>query len=292
MRVSKAVIPAAGLGTRFLPSTKAQPKEMLNVVDKPAIQYAVEEAVRAGIDDILIVTGRGKGAIEDHFDRSVELEGLLERKGSTEDLEDVRRIAEMATVHYVRQQEQRGLGHAVLQAERHVGSQAFAVLLPDEIIPAEGGLLERLVDAHERYGGSTVAVMEVPGDEIRHYGAVQPEPVGESLVQILDFVEKPEPAQAPSNLASFGRYILTPEVLQELHRTGPGAGGEIQLTDAIRSVAQRQPAYAYIFAGRRYDIGQKLGYLRATIELAAAREDLGPGFRELLRDLAARERLL
>jgi UTP--glucose-1-phosphate uridylyltransferase len=292
MTVRKAVIPAAGLGTRFLPATKASPKEMVTVVDRPAIQYVVEEAARAGIDDVLIITGRGKSPIADHFDRSIELERALEAKGDVRMLETLRAISELADIHFVRQKEPLGLGHAVLQAKRHVGREPFAVLLPDEIIPDDEKLLESLIGVYERYGRSVVAVMEVPHDEIRFYGAVKPEPVEENLVRMLDFVEKPEPKDAPSNLGSFGRYVLAPEVFDELERTEPGTGGEIQLTDAINALAKRQTVYAYIFDGRRFDIGRTPGFLRATVELAADRTDVGEGFRDFLGEFALRKKLV
>ena len=290
--IRKAVIPVAGLGTRFLPATKAQPKEMLPVVDKPAIQYVVEEAVQAGIDDILIITGRGKRSLEDHFDRSLELEAVLEQKGERETLESIRAISEMADIHYVRQKQPRGLGHAVLVAEKHVGREPFAVLLGDDIVSEDSGLLRKMMAIYDRYGRSVVAVQEVPREEVRFYGIVEPEHVEENLVRILDFVEKPLPEDAPSNLASIGRYILTPEIFEALKETPTGAGGEIQLTDAIRAMAQKQTVYAFIYEGGRYDVGRKLDYLRATVELAIEREDLGKKFREFLTDLVVRKKLL
>jgi UTP--glucose-1-phosphate uridylyltransferase len=292
MTVRKAVIPAAGLGTRFLPATKAQPKEMLPVVDKPAIQYVVEEAVRAGITDILIITGRGKRSIEDHFDRSLELESALQGRGDASQLEAIVAISEMADIHYVRQREAKGLGHAVSVAEKHVGSEPFAVLLGDELMSAEGKLLEKMIHVYDRYGRSVIAVQEVPMDEIRNYGSIQPEPVEENLVRILDFVEKAAPEVAPSNLASIGRYILTPQIFDVLKQTEPGTGGEIQLTDAIRSLAKRQTVYAYLYDGGRWDIGRKLDFLRATVEIASEREDLGKEFREFLSEVAIRKKLL
>ena len=290
MSVTKAVIPAAGLGTRFLPATKAQPKEMLPVVDKPAIQYVVEEAVAAGITDILIITGRGKRSIEDHFDRSFELEYFLEQKGDTRKLEGVRAISEMADIHYIRQKQPLGLGHAVLIAERHIGDQPFAVLLGDDIIGEP--LLNRMVSVHERYGRSVIALQEVPQEEIRFYGAVKPEAVEENLVKVVDIVEKPEPAVAPSNLAAIGRYVFTPAIFDELHRTTPGVGGEIQLTDAIRGLTATQAVYGYVFDGVRYDIGKKIDYLRATVELGADREDLGEEFRDFLAEFVTRRKLV
>jgi UTP--glucose-1-phosphate uridylyltransferase len=290
MPVTKAVIPAAGLGTRFLPATKAQPKEMLPVVDKPAIQYVVEEAVAAGINDILIITGRGKRSIENHFDRSFELEYWLEQKGDTAKLNAVRAISEMADIHYIRQKQPLGLGHAVLTAERHVGDQPFAVLLGDDIIGDP--LLPKMVGAYEQYGRSVIALQEVPREEIRFYGAVSPEPVEEHLVKVLDIVEKPDPAAAPSNLAAIGRYVFTPEIFGELRRTKPGVGGEIQLTDAINALTQMQAVYGYLFEGTRYDIGKKIDYLRATVEMASEREDLSGEFREFLAEFVTRTKLV
>jgi UTP--glucose-1-phosphate uridylyltransferase len=290
--VRKAVIPAAGLGTRFLPATKAQPKEMLPVVDKPAIQYVVEEAVRAGIRDILIITGRGKRSLEDHFDRSFELEHYLESGGKFDQLKEMQAIAEMADIHYVRQGEPRGLGHAVAAAREHVSGEPFAVLLGDDIMTAESTILEEMLGAYARYGRSVVALKEFPLEEISAYGCVRSEPAGEDLVRILDIVEKPKPEDAPSNLAVMGRYVFTPEVFDTLERVRPGAGGEIQLTDAIGLLLADQTIYGHVFTDGRYDIGDKLDYLRATVELALARDDLGPGFRKFLGDLARRENLI
>ena len=290
MRVTKAVIPAAGLGTRFLPATKAQPKEMLPVVDKPAIQYVVEEAVASGITDILIITGRGKRSLENHFDRSFELEYWLENKGDDEKLNAVRAVSEMADIHYIRQKQPLGLGHAVLTAERHVGDQPFAVLLGDDIIGEP--LLQRMLAVYGQYGRSVIALQEVPQEDIRFYGAATPEPVDENLVKVLDIVEKPDPASAPSNLAAIGRYVFTPEIFGELRKVSPGVGGEIQLTDAINSLAKTQVVYGYLFDGTRYDIGKKLDYLRATVELAAEREDLGEEFREFLAEFVTRKKLV
>ena len=290
MRVTKAVIPAAGLGTRFLPATKASPKEMLPVVDKPTIQYVIEEAVAAGITDILIVTARGKRSIEDHFDRSFELERLLEAKGETDTAEAMRAIGDMADIHYIRQKEAKGLGHAVLVAERHVGGDPFAVLLGDNIMADP--LLQPMIKIYEEYGRSVISLQEVPREEIRHYGSAACESVGENLVKILDIVEKPTPEDAPSNLASLGRYILTPEVFEALHKTLPGVGGEIQLVDAITALAVEQAVYGYLYEGSYYDIGKKLDYLRATVEIAAEREDLGAEFRSFLADFAMRRKLV
>jgi UTP--glucose-1-phosphate uridylyltransferase len=291
MKVRKAVIPAAGLGTRFLPATKAQPKEMLPLVDKPAIQYVVEQAVGVGIQDILIITGRGKRTLEDHFDRSHELEWRLEQSGKFDDLKAVREISDMAMIHYIRQKEPAGLGAAVAMAEPHVGGAPFAVLLGDDIIPS-GDLLRKMIDVYDRYGRSVIAGMEVPRSEIHLYGAITPEFVEEDLARVLSIVEKPAPEAAPSNLAAIGRYVLTPEIFDALRETPPDKGGEVQLTDAINLLAQQQTVYTYIFEGVRYDIGKKLDYLRATVELAIDRDDLGPDFRAFLGDLVQRRKLI
>jgi UTP--glucose-1-phosphate uridylyltransferase len=292
VKVQKAVIPAAGLGTRFLPATKAQPKEMLPVVDKPAIQYVVEEAVRTGITDILIVTGRGKRTLEDHFDRSFELEHYLESSGKHEDLKAVREISEMASIHYIRQANPAGLGDAVAHAEHHVGGEPFAVLLGDDIVAVGEPLLERMINVYERYGRSVLAVQEVRREHIHLYGAIKPEWVEDDLARVIDIVEKPPPEEAPSNLAAIGRYVLTPEIFDAIRETTPDAGGEVQLTDALRLLAREQAVYAYRFEDGRYDIGKKLDYLRATVEMAVEREDLGPGFRAFLADLVQRKKLI
>ena len=282
--VTTAVIPAAGLGTRFLPATKAQPKEMLPVVDKPAIQYVVEEAVRAGIDDILIITGRGKRSLEDHFDRNFELEYFLGEKGKHDQRDQLVDIAELADIHYVRQGEPLGLGHAIAVARKHVGDNPFAVLLGDEWMSAESQLLEGMIATYERYNRSVVALKEVSPEEISRYGCAKPEPVSDRLVQILDLVEKPDPAVAPSNLAVMGRYVLTPEIFEALERIEPGSGGELQLTDAIALLLQSQAVYGYTFTEGRYDTGQVLDYLKVIVELASERDDLGPEFRAFLAD--------
>ncbi|MGH2658516.1 MAG: UTP--glucose-1-phosphate uridylyltransferase GalU [Actinomycetota bacterium] len=292
MKVRKAVIPAAGLGTRFLPATKAQPKEMLPIVDKPAIQYVVEEAVRAGVSDILIITGRGKRSIEDHFDRSFELEHFLETKGKFDELKEVREISEMAMIHYIRQRDPLGLGHAVLVAEDHVAGEPFAVLLGDDIISERTPLLQEMLKVHERYGRSVIAVQEVPRSEIGLYGAIQPEFIEERLARIVSIVEKPAPDEAPSNLAAIGRYILTPEIFDSLRSIAPGKGGEVQLTDAINLLGQEQAVYAYVFDDGRFDVGNKLDYLKATVELAVDRDDVGEGLREYLADLVQRKKIL
>ncbi len=287
MKVRKAVVPAAGLGTRFLPASKAQPKEMLPVVDKPAIQYVLEEAVRAGLEDILIVTGRGKGAIEDHFDRAWELEEVLRSKGDADKLEAVRAVAELADVHYIRQKMPLGLGHAVGVAERHVGHEPFAVLLGDDLIAEQETLLGDLLGAYERHGTSVVAAMEVEREQIKSYGAIAPadEEIEPGVWRMADIVEKPDPEQAPSNLAAIGRYVLGPEVFDALRETAPDAKGEIQLTDALRRLTRTPGAgvLALRFTGTRYDVGDKNDYLRATVELASRRDDVGPAFVAFLR---------
>jgi UTP--glucose-1-phosphate uridylyltransferase len=295
VKIKKAVIPAAGLGTRFLPATKAQPKEMLPVVDKPAIQYVVEEAVRTGIEDILIVTGRGKRTLEDHFDRSFELEYYLEQAGKHEELKAIRGVSEMASIHYIRQRDPLGLGAAVAVAEPHVAGAPFAVLLGDDIVvtpPGHEPPLQRMIEVYERYGRSVVAVQEVPRSDINLYGAVRPEFIEDDLARIVDIVEKPAPEEAPSNLGVIGRYVLTPEIFDALRETAPGSGGEVQLTDAIGQLAREQAVYALVFDGIRFDIGKKLDYLRASIELAVDRDDIGPGLREYLSDLVQRKKLL
>jgi UTP--glucose-1-phosphate uridylyltransferase len=288
-KVRKAVIPAAGLGTRFLPATKAQPKEMLPLVDKPAIQYVVEEAVSVGITDILVITGRGKRSLEDHFDRSFELEYYLEEGGKLAELEEMRRIAEMADIHYVRQGEPRGLGHAVLVASEHVGDMAFAVLLGDDIMHPDAGVLPGMLDVFERYGHSVIALKEVPAQDISSYGCAQVKPLQGNVVQVADLIEKPSPEEAPSNLAVMGRYIFGPEIFEVLAETKPGRGGEIQLTDAIKTLAEQEPVYGWTFRNGRFDVGNKLDYLQATVDLALEREDIGPAFRSYLVERLGRE---
>ncbi|MFO7279907.1 MAG: UTP--glucose-1-phosphate uridylyltransferase GalU [Thermoanaerobacterales bacterium] len=287
--VRKAVIPAAGLGTRFLPATKAQPKEMLPVVDKPAIQYVVEEAVRAGIEDILIITGRGKRSLEDHFDRSIELEVALEQAGKHEQLNEVRGLADLADIHYVRQGEARGLGHAVSVARKHVGDEPFVVMLGDDIMDERSTVLEDMIDVFERTGHSVVAFKAFPLEEMSSYGCADPEPTDdERLVRLRGIVEKPRPEEAPSNLAVMGRYLFTSDIFDAIDRTKPGVGGEIQLTDAIAILLSEQPVYGYVFDEGRFDIGKKIDYLRATVELALDREDLGPEFRAYLAEMVRR----
>jgi UTP--glucose-1-phosphate uridylyltransferase len=289
--VRKAVIPAAGLGTRFLPATKAQPKEMLALVDKPAIQYVVEEAVRSGITDILVITGRGKRSLEDHFDRSFELEYYLEQGGKHDLLKQMQAIADMADIHYVRQGEPKGLGHAVATARQHVGDEPFAVLLGDDLMHERAGVLDDMLSVHERHGTSVVALKEVEPKEIPFYGCVAVERVDDRLVRILDIVEKPAAEEAPSNLAVMGRYVFTPAIFAALEQVKPGKGGEIQLTDGIKLLLAGETVHGWSFKEGRFDIGNKLDYLRATVELALEREDVGPAFRAYLSELAKRENL-
>jgi UTP--glucose-1-phosphate uridylyltransferase len=289
-KVRKAVFPAAGLGTRFLPATKAQPKEMLPIVDKPIIQYGVEEAIQSGIRNIIMVTGRGKSAIEDHFDVSFELENLLETRGKKELLAIVRSISDMINVSYVRQKEALGLGHAVLRASELVGDEPFAVVLADDVIEAPVPCLRQLLDVYGFFGAPVLAVMEVPRESISSYGAIDAEPVSHNgsndrVYRIRSMVEKPKPEDAPSNLAIIGRYVLTPEIFDSLQAIDPGSGGEIQLTDALRHLLNRRPIYAVRFEGTRYDAGDKLGFLKATVEYALRRSDLGGPFRAYLKAL-------
>lgn len=288
MQIRKAVFPAAGLGTRFLPATKAQPKEMMPLVDKPLIQYVVEEAVASGIHNITIVTGRGKNAIEDHFDVSFELERVLEKRGKNAELAEMQEISSMANVSYVRQKEALGLGHAIMMAMESVGEEPFAVLLGDDIIDSETPCLKQMMDLFNKLQSSMIATCRVPPDELSHYGIIQGyevEGFGGRVYRIQDVVEKPDAAEAPSDLAIIGRYLLTPEIFQALERTDVGHGSEIQLTDAIHLLLEQQPVYAYLFEGTRYDAGDKVGFLKATVEFALKRDDLGTDFREYLRSL-------
>jgi UTP--glucose-1-phosphate uridylyltransferase len=284
-RVRKAVLPAAGLGTRFLPVTKSIPKEMLPLVDKPAIQYVVEEAVRAGITDVLVVTGRGKGAIEDHFDRNVELELVLARTGKTALLEEVVAADRLADVHFVRQHEARGLGHAVSVAEPHVGQEPFVVMLGDDIMVDDAALLTRMLAVHEETGAAVLALMEVTPAEISAYGACTAEPVGDDVVRARGVVEKPKPEEAPSNLAVIGRYVFTPGIFDAIRDTAPGVGGEIQITDAIGLLLEREPVYGVTFSAGRYDAGKKVDFLRANLELGLARDELRAEIEDMLRTL-------
>jgi UTP--glucose-1-phosphate uridylyltransferase len=289
-KVRKAVFPAAGLGTRFLPATKAMPKEMLPLVDKPIIQYGVEEAIRSGIQNIIIVTGRGKTAIEDHFDVSFELENLLESRGKKELLTIVRAVSDMIDVSYIRQKEALGLGHAVLRAADLVGPEPFACVLADDVIESDVPCIRQLLDIYEFFNAPVLAVMEVPKENISAYGVVDAEPIqhngtNDRVFRIRDLVEKPSADRAPSNLAIIGRYVLTPEIFGSITSIQPGSGSEIQLTDALKHLLRSRPIYACRFEGKRYDAGDKLGFLKATVELALRRHDLGGEFREYLRGL-------
>lgn len=288
--VRKAVVPAAGLGTRFLPATKATPKEMLPIVDKPAIQYVLEEAVSAGLEDVLMITGRSKRSIEDHFDRAYELEETLQAKGDHERLDAVRGSSDMAQMHYVRQGDPKGLGHAVLCAAAHVGNEPFAVLLGDDLIGSREHLLQRMIDVRQQRGGTVVALMEVPEEQVSLYGCAAVRATDEEdVVSVLDLVEKPALDEAPSRWAVIGRYVCDPEVMEVLSRTEPGRGGEIQLTDALRELARRPagassgPVHGVLFRGKRYDTGNKLDYLRTVVEFAAERPDLAVDFMPWLK---------
>ena len=283
MSIRKAVIPAAGLGTRFLPATKAVPKEMLPVVDTPAIQFVVEEAVAAGLDDVLMITGRSKRALEDHFDRVVELELALEAKGDTAKLAAVQESTHLAGVHYVRQGDPKGLGHAILVAAEHVGDEPFAVLLGDDLIDPRDPLLSQMIEVQQREGGNVVALMEVPKDQISMYGCAAVTGSGD-VVEITALVEKPPVDEAPSNLAIIGRYVLSPTVFEVLRRTPPGRGGEIQITDAMQLMIGMEPLHGVVFRGRRYDTGDRLDYLKTVVRLASEREDLGPELLSWLRE--------
>jgi UTP--glucose-1-phosphate uridylyltransferase len=286
MKVRKAVFPAAGLGTRFLPATKAQPKEMLPLVDKPTIQYVVEEAVASGLQEIIIVTGRGKRAIEDHFDASFELEYYLNDRGKMDELAQIKTISELASVSYVRQKEPRGLGHAILCAQSLVGKEPFAVFLGDDIVTSETApCMRQLLDVFERYDGPVIAVERVPRERIHQYGVIAGRPLGDNVYEITDLVEKPAPAEAPSDLAIIGRYVLTPDLFPILAETAEDRSGEIQLTAGLRTLRSRRPMYALAFEGKRYDTGDKLGFLKATVEFALARPDLADEFRAYLKSL-------
>jgi UTP--glucose-1-phosphate uridylyltransferase len=287
-KIRRAVFPAAGLGTRFLPATKAQPKEMLPLVDKPIIQYAVEEAVAAGLANLVIITGRGKNAIEDHFDISYELEKILEERGKSDLLSQVRAVSEMVHIAYVRQKEALGLGHAVLIARDLMNSEPFAVLLGDDVIVGEVPCIRQMMDIYDDREAGVVAVMEVPPEETSRYGIVKARELPNThgrLFEVLDMVEKPSVKEAPSNLAIIGRYILTPGIFETLEETGKGSGGEIQLTDGLRRLLSREKILAYKFRGKRHDAGDKLGFLQATVEFALKNEELGPAFREYLKAL-------
>lgn len=282
MNVKKAIIPAAGLGTRFLPATKAQPKEMLPIVDKPTIQYIIEEAVASGIEEILIITGRNKRAIEDHFDKSVELEQELEAHNKQELLTMVREISNMVNIHYIRQKEPKGLGHAISCAKTFVGKEPFAVMLGDDVVDSKTPCLKQLIDCYKEYKTTILGVQEVPINDVSKYGIVKGMPIEDGVYKVKDLIEKPKVEEAPSNIAILGRYIITPQIFDILDNTVPGKGGEIQLTDALRVLIQNEAMYAYNFEGRRYDVGDKLGFLEATVEFALKREELKKPFMEYL----------
>jgi UTP--glucose-1-phosphate uridylyltransferase len=292
VRVRKAVIPAAGLGTRFLPATKAQPKEMLPLVDTPIIQYVVQEAIESGIEDIIIITGRTKRAIEDHFDRSVELETFLSNANKQGLLSEVRELGSLADIHFVRQKEQLGLGHAVYQARRHIGNEPFAVLLGDEVYTGQPPCLAQLINQYQQVNASVIGVQQVALEDVHRYGIIQPQQVGPRLYKALDLVEKPDPTTAPSNFAIIGRYVLDPQVFDVLENTGPGRNGEIQLTDALKVLSETKGVYGFNPDTTRYDVGERLGYLIASLEFGLSRPDLGPALRQYLvslaRDLAAK----
>ena len=289
MKVHKAIIPAAGLGTRFLPATKAQPKEMLPIVDKPTLQYIIEEAVDSGIEEILIITGRNKKPIEDHFDKSIELELELETKGKLDLLAEVRKISDMVNIHYIRQKEPRGLGHAVHCAKSFIGDEPFAVLLGDDIVHAEKPCLKQMIEAYQEYKTSILGVQEVPREDVSKYGIVEGKHIEGRVYKVRNLVEKPSIQAAPSNVAILGRYIINPTIFEILEHTKPGKGGEIQLTDALRELAQHEDMYAYNFEGRRYDVGDKQGFLEATVEFALRRADLREEFLKYLMMITERE---
>lgn len=286
MKVRKAVIPAAGMGTRFLPATKAQPKEMLPIVDKPTIQYIIEEAVASGIEEILIITGRNKRAIEDHFDKSVELEMDLKRKQKDDLLDIVESISNMANIYYIRQKEPKGLGHAILCAKTFVGNEPFAVMLGDDVVDAEKPCLKQLIDVYNEYKTTILGVQEVDRNDVSKYGIIAHKHIEDRVYKVKDLVEKPRIEEAPSNIAILGRYIITPPIFDILERTSPGAGGEIQLTDALKELLKSEAMYAYNFVGRRYDVGDKLGFLQATVEFALKRDDLKYDFARYLYNLS------
>ncbi|HEY5563201.1 MAG TPA: UTP--glucose-1-phosphate uridylyltransferase GalU [Clostridiaceae bacterium] len=285
MKVKKAIIPAAGLGTRFLPATKAQPKEMLPIVDKPTIQYIIEEAVNSGIEEILIITGRNKRAIEDHFDKSVELENELESHGKEELLSMVRDISNMANLYYIRQKEPKGLGHAIGCARTFVGNEPFAVMLGDDVVDSKVPCLKQLIDCFDEYKTTILGVQEVPKEEVSKYGIVKGMYIEDRVYKVKDLIEKPKIEEAPSNIAILGRYIITPQIFDILSRTKPGKGGEIQLTDALKILITNEAMYAYNFEGRRYDVGDKLGFLQATVEFALKRDELKDQFSQYLKSL-------
>ncbi|NMB33623.1 MAG: UTP--glucose-1-phosphate uridylyltransferase GalU [Clostridium sp.] len=285
MKVRKAIIPAAGLGTRFLPATKAQPKEMLPIVDKPTIQYIVEEAIKSGIENIIIISGRSKRAIEDHFDKSYELEQELKNKGQDELLKQVKDISNLADIHYIRQKEARGLGHAIHCAKSFIGNEPFAVLLGDDIVDSKTPCIKQLMDVYNEYKTTVLGVQQVLKEDVSKYGIVGGRLVDDKVYKVKDLVEKPDQKDAPSNIAILGRYIITPQIFEHLEKIKPGKGGEIQLTDALKSLIQQEAMYAYEFTGKRYDVGNKLGFLQATVEFALERDELKEDFREYLKTM-------
>jgi UTP--glucose-1-phosphate uridylyltransferase len=285
MKVKKAIIPAAGLGTRFLPATKAMPKEMLPIVDKPTIQYIIEEAVASGIEEILIITGRNKKSIEDHFDKAIELELNLQKGGKQDLLDIVNQSTDMANIHYIRQKEPKGLGHAISCAKAFVGNEPFAVMLGDDIVDSEVPCLKQLIDAFEEKQASILGVQEVKRENVNKYGIVKGAQISDRVYKVEDLVEKPKVEEAPSNVAILGRYIITPEIFNILENTQPGKGGEIQLTDALKTLISKEEMYAYVFEGRRHDVGDKLGFLQATVEYALKRDDLKDEFKEYLQSI-------
>ncbi|PXW92021.1 UDP-glucose pyrophosphorylase [Streptohalobacillus salinus] len=287
-KVKKAIIPAAGLGTRFLPATKAMPKEMLPIVDKPTIQYIIEEAVASGIEDIIIVTGKHKRAIEDHFDHTPELEANLKAKGKTELLEKVEQASNLADIHYIRQKEPKGLGHAVWCARKFIGDEPFAVLLGDDLVESDTPCLKQLIDQYEATNSSVIGVQQVDNDKTDRYGIVDPGEKVDRLYKVNNFVEKPKLGTAPSNLAIMGRYIFTPEIFDFLDKQEVGAGGEIQLTDAIQMLNEIQQVYAYDFEGKRYDVGEKLGFVQTTIEFALKNKEIGNDVKQMILDISKR----
>ncbi len=282
MKIRKAVIPAAGWGTRFLPATKAQPKEMLPIVDKPAIQYIIEEAVASGIEDIIFITGRNKKALEDHFDRSMELEVFLEEKGKADLAEAIRKISNLADINYIRQKEARGLGHAIMCARKFIGNEPFAVLLPDDIIDSEVPCLKQMMAVYSSSGGNVIAIQEVSDQDVNKFGIIKGEPVSDNLYTIRDLVEKPHQSAAPSRLAVIGRYIISAKVFSLLERVKPGAGGEIQLTDALRQLCRTETMHGYKFTGTRFDVGDKFGFLQANIRFGLANGDFGGNLKEFI----------
>ncbi len=290
MKVRKAIIPAAGLGTRFLPATKAQPKEMLPIVDKPTLQYIIEEAVASGIEEILIITGRNKSSIEDHFDKSVELELALEKSGKKELLEKVRKISDMVNIHYIRQKEPKGLGHAIHCAKSFIGNEPFAVMLGDDIVEGQVPCLQQMIDVYNEYKTTILGVQPVIEEDINKYGIVSGKQIEDNIYKVKDLVEKPSKEEAPSNIAILGRYIISSSIFDILEHTKPGKGGEIQLTDALKELAKHEAMYAYTFEGRRYDVGNKLGFLQATVEFALRRDDLKEEFMNYLVNIINQEK--